>query len=143
MFRAPKRTKAYTNLEDFRPTVRNKPSGLKLDWPRTVSRLSQGPIKHTRSSSSSTPASTSSSLPHSPPPESDHTLSLLAISPPSISRTSQPLFCGDLVPLIDSDRKANGLPANMVCPVSSYCIVNYDSSPPTQDLAATYPASSI
>ena len=36
--------------------------------------------------------------------ESDHTLLLLAMSPPcSVSKSSLPLFHGDLVPLIDKE----------------------------------------
>ena len=71
-----KRTKAYANLEDVRPTIRNKPSGLKSDWHRTVSNASmprqQVPVKNARSSSLS--ASTSSSLSQSLLLESDHSL---------------------------------------------------------------------
>ena len=96
--------KAYANLEDVRPTIRNKPSGLKSDWHRTVSNASmprqQMPIKYAQSDSLS--ASTSSSLSQSPLLDSDHSLSLLAMSPPStVSDSSMPLFRGDLVPLID------------------------------------------
>ena len=63
--------------------------------------------KHARSPSLS--ASTSSSQSQSPLLESDHTLSLLAMTPPSSSfRVSSPLFQGDLVPLIDKNAMEEG-----------------------------------
>ena len=122
--RALKRTKAYNNLEDVRPTIRNKPSGLKVDWHRSVSKPSmphhQVSVRHPRStsmsvSSSSLSASSSSSLAssssisasptlsQSPPQEfSDHALSLLALSPPrNLSQSSIPPFHGSLESLDD------------------------------------------
>lgn len=98
-----KRTKAYANLEDIRPTIRNKPSGLKLDWHRTALKPpmphQQVSLKHTWSSSL---ASTLSSVPPSPVLESNHTLSLLAMSPlSSVSEPPPSLSHGDLVPAID------------------------------------------
>ena len=66
----------------------------------------QASAEHSRSSSWSA-ASTSSPLPQSPLLELDHMQSLLAMSPPSsMSKTSVPLFQGDLVPLIDSKAAA-------------------------------------
>ena len=110
--RALKRAKAYTNLEDTRPTVRNKPSGLKSDWYRTVVTSPSTShhrmlASHTRSSSlsASTPTSTSSSIPPSPLLDSDQAMSLIAVSPPStVSKQFMPPFYGDLVLLVD--RKA-------------------------------------
>lgn len=89
--RALKRTKAYSALEDLRPTIRNKPSGLKTDWHKTVKR----PVLHQRvstahaqsgSSGSSSTFLSSPTVPRSPLPDldSDHVSSLLAISPPPI-----------------------------------------------------------
>lgn len=114
--RALKRTKGYSSIEDTRPTLRNKPSGLKTDWHHTVSnspvphqrasmthaRSSSSSMTHARSSSSS--MLTSPSLPQSPLPEFDHSSSLLAISPPPIFgkvSSSSIQFHGNLVPLID------------------------------------------
>jgi hypothetical protein len=124
LYRALKRTKAYSTLEDVRPTLRNKPSGLKADWHRIASNTSsprqQVLTMHARSnsnarSSSNTPSSShvqsssssmlaSPTIPESPLLEYDHTMSLLAVSPPHIAhRPSVPPFHGDLVPLIDKD----------------------------------------
>ena len=111
-----KRTKAYVNLNDVQPTLWNKPLGLKQDWHRTSSKSSTPSRSSTPSTSSARsqlvlapyPQSCSSSMLVSPTfsesslPEYDHTSSLLAISPPPVpSKSSMPLFCGDLVPLID------------------------------------------
>jgi hypothetical protein len=107
--RALKRSKAYSTIEDVRPTLRNKPSGLKADWHSTVSKPSlprkQASKSHARSSSSFA-SSSSSVVPRSPSPEPDynHISFLLATTPPPIfSRmTSPPLFCGNIVPVIDA-----------------------------------------
>jgi hypothetical protein len=120
LYRALKRMKAYSAL-DVHPTLRNKPSGLRADWPNTVKpsasrqRLSTA---YARSASSSTSRSSSSStslsssaIPRSPPPEfnSDHVSSLLAISPPPIFSkiSSPPSFYGNVVPVIDAKAKMN------------------------------------
>lgn len=50
--RALKRTKAYQDLNDVRPTLRNKPSGLKQDWHRTASASSARSMSSTPSTSS-------------------------------------------------------------------------------------------
>ena len=121
--------KAYSNLMDIWPTLRNKPSGLKSDWYRTVSG-SSGSSRSSRSStphqqvlaahshSSSLSMSASPLLPELHSPNFDHTSSLLAMSPlPVISKSSMPLFHGDLVPLIDkkaAEFQEDALP-NVVC----------------------------
>ena len=133
-----KRTKAYTNLEDVRLTIRNKPSGLKSDWYRTVVSNPSTPrhqvsAKHARSSSLSVSTSSSlppssippSSIPPSPLLESDRALSLIAVSPPSNISQQQfsPPFYGDLVPLID--KKSVGYQehagTDAVCIFYRYC----------------------
>lgn len=106
--RALKRSKAYGDLEDVRPTLRNKPSGLKPGWHRTVA---GSPTPYRQASSTPTRSSSSSTLapPTSPDSlllESDHASSLQAMSPPS--KTRSPLFQGDLVPLIDQDATSRG-----------------------------------
>ena len=115
--------KAYSNLEDVHPTLRNKPSGLRADWPNAVkpsaSRQRSSTV-YPQSGSSSTSRSRSSlsstslslpTIPQSPPPEldSDHVSSLLAISPPPIFSkvSSPPSFYGNVVPVIDAKAKAN------------------------------------
>lgn len=103
-----KRHKAYSALEDVRPTLKNKPSGLRVDWHSTVTR-SHVPHRppsmstaHTRSSSSSTLSMSPSTL-SSPSLEFDHASSLLALSPsPVSSKSSSPPSYGNLVPLVDS-----------------------------------------
>lgn len=91
-------------LEDVRPTLRNKPSGLKADWYSTMSRpsVSHQPSStvYTRSSSSSSSSmlSTSPTVPQSPAQEFDHMSSLLAVSPPSFHGNSAP-FVNDLFSL--------------------------------------------
>ena len=143
-YRAVKRAKAYNNLEDVRPTLRNKPSGLKSDWHRTVSGSSRSSTphrqvlaNHAHSSSSSTLASpvaarsSSSSMsaspmiPESPSPEFDHASSLLAMTPlPVIAKSSKPLFFGDLVPFIDEqamEHKGHAHP-NAVCIFFYHCL---------------------
>ena len=79
-----KRTKGYKTVEDVRPTLRNKPSGLRPDWHRTVSNSSM-PLRQT---SATYPRSTSSVVSMSP--EFDHTTSLLAMSPPLAFRQASP-----------------------------------------------------
>ena len=104
LYSALKRTKAYSTLEDVRPTLRNKPAGLRADWNKTASRSStpHRPVSRIQSSSLST-SRLLPSTPLSPSPESDHFSSLLAISPsPGIGRSSSPPPHGTLVPLIDS-----------------------------------------
>ena len=95
-------------LEDVRPTLRNKPSGLKADWLKTTLKRTvphRQVSTHTQSSSSSTLLS-SPMIPQSPPPELelDHMSSLLAVSPPPIfsKSSSPPSFHGNIVPLIDA-----------------------------------------
>ena len=109
--RALKCTKAYSVLEDVQLTLQDKPSGLKPDWHYTISRSSTPGMMHAQSSSSSTSASTiytqtdSSStaaspvFSQSPLLNSDHALSLLAMSPPSqFSKPSHPVFLLDEKP---------------------------------------------
>ena len=103
--------KAYKNLEEIRPTLQNKPSGMKADWwkavkqpasrqmtPRTYSRSQPG--------SSSSVILSSTMIHQSPPPdlELDHMSSMLAFpSPPIFSKLhSPPLFHGNAVPLVDA-----------------------------------------
>jgi hypothetical protein len=121
LYRALKRTKAYSTLEGVRPTLRNKPSGLRADWPNIVKpstsrqRLSttytQSPSSSTSRSSSSSTSLLSPATPRSPPPElnSNHVSSLLAISPPPIfsNASSPPSFFGNVVPVIDAKARAN------------------------------------
>ena len=123
LYSALKRNKAYSTLEDVRPTLKNKPSGLRIDWHSTVTKSSvprqPTPTTHARSSSSSTPTSTATTrssssstplmsppTPSSPPPEFDHTSLLLALSPLSpfsiYGQLSPPPSHGNLVPLVDS-----------------------------------------
>lgn len=100
IYRTLKRMKAYGNLEDTRPTLRNKPSGLKPDWCHSASQTPT-PYTHSRSSSALSIA-TLPVVPWSSLPEPDHTSSLLAVSPPSSFRgSSVPVFHGDLVTLAD------------------------------------------
>ena len=100
-----KRTKGYSTLEEVRPTLRNKPSGLKPDWHRTVSGPSgsrQRPASAViPQSSSSSLASMSPGVHYSPPPEFDHTSSLLAMSPPVFSRGSLPPLHGNFTPPVN------------------------------------------
>ena len=116
-YRALKRTKAYATLEDTQPTLKNKPSGLKADWRKTVKAPTprqqiQG--TYTRFSSSSTLSSSSSTIPQSPPPDLDidHTSSMLAVSPPPIfsKPSSPPSFHGNIVPLVDAKATDRGQP---------------------------------
>lgn len=105
--------KGYSTVEDVRPTLRNKPSGLKPDWHHTVSKPSTSrqpaPIVHARSSSSLTLVSPTVS--HSSLPDYDHTSSLLAISPsPNFGKVSSPPFHGKLVLLIDDAARHQGHP---------------------------------
>ena len=98
MYRALKRTKAYSNLEDVRPTVRNKPSGLQQGWLRTISKSSMPVSCSSTSATSSTPSrsstpwSSSSSTLVSPSPSSlsvarsSSSLTLVSPSPSSLSR---------------------------------------------------------
>ena len=105
-----KRTKRCDLLEDVRPTLRNKPSGLRPEWHRTVSRSStprkQAPPSGPPPSSSLTSMSSVSASPtiprsRSPDLELDHTSSLLAMSPPSPSQMFLPLSHRDSVSLVD------------------------------------------
>jgi hypothetical protein len=120
--------RAYGNvLEDVRPTLRNKPSGLKADWCSAVSKSSiphQSSTTHTRSisssssstfptytrsisSSSSSTFPTSPMVPQSPALEFDHMSSLLAISPPAFSKSySPPSFRRNPVLLINENATA-------------------------------------
>ena len=133
-----KRMKAYANLEDVRPTIRNKPSGLRSDWHRTASKLpashQQAFPKHARSSSL---ASTSSSIPLSPVSEPNHSLSLVAVSPPSnVSTSFSPPFYGDLVPIIDR-KAANPLGPGQVNTVCIFINLVYSRAyPPNPTLPA-------
>ena len=129
--RAVKRTRGYAALEDVRPTLRNKPAGLKPDWYRTVSNspaLSrQASIVHTQSGSSSMPNSMvskssapqsaprrqalivhtqsgSSSMlmsPESPPPDYGQFDHTSSLLAISPPISPSPPFRGDFVPLID------------------------------------------
>ena len=96
--RALKRTKAYSTLEDVRPTLRNKPSGLKADWHGVVK--PRAPYQ-------------------SPSPDLDdldHTSLMLAISPPPSSSSSY----GDIVPLTDAEaRTRQGRGRSIVVWISS------------------------
>lgn len=122
-----KRTKEFQALQNVRPTLRNKPSGLKSDWVRTVSSKSSvrhqpASSVHRRMSSSSTlksPAASSFS-PSFSPSESDHTSTLVAMSPiqGSTNRFSPP-FYGDLVP-IASINAGNGRPSAEVIHALNY-----------------------
>ena len=103
--RALKRSKAFYDLEDTRPTLRNKPSGLKSDWHRVATKSStfhpMAPSVHRRTSSSSTLASLA--RPRSPS-DFDHMSSTVAMSPPpSMHNSSSPAFQGDMVFLIDEE----------------------------------------
>ena len=98
MSRVVKRTKVYSNLEDTRPTIQNKPSGLKSNRHHSMS--ASAPYPHSRSSSSSS-ITTFSMVPWSPVPEPDHSSSLLAISPPSSTRLSVPTIYGNPTSLVD------------------------------------------
>ena len=68
MYRALKRTKGYNTFKDVRPTLRNKPSGLKSDWRRTVSGPStshhQALVVHAQPRSTSMSPAVSRSLSH-------------------------------------------------------------------------------
>jgi hypothetical protein len=108
-YSALKRTKAYSALEDVRPTLRDKPAGLRADWHNTVSRSSaprQSTARHLRSTSSSTLSSTlstSPSTPSPPPPEFNHVSSLLAISPPPVFSQGSPFsLYRSPIPFVDS-----------------------------------------
>lgn len=101
--RALKRTKAYSDLDDTRPTLRDKPSGLKTGWYRGVVKpfVSQkAPPSHGRSSSSSTLVSSADS--RSPVSDSDHT-SYLTAKTPQLSLHRMSAFREDLVPLLDME----------------------------------------
>ena len=140
-YRALKRMKSYGDLNDVRPTLQNKPSGLKQDWCRTTSKSSARSSTPSRSSTLSKSSTLSRSSTHlqqvsavhdqsgsssmlasptfsdSPLPEFDHSSSLLSIAPPPVAnKLSMPLFCGDLVPLID-EQSAEHVP-NVVCMLS-------------------------
>lgn len=141
--RALKRMKAYSNLDDYRPTLRNKPSGLRQDWHRTTSRSSTSSRSSlpsqsltlsksltlsrsstlSRPSSQAMPAQSSSSLmlgsptlSDSPLLDLDHASSLLAMNLPSaISKSSAPLFRGDVVPLVDDVESLGHVHTDAVC----------------------------
>lgn len=105
-----KRTKAYSNLANIRPTLKDKPSGLKAGWRGAAKQ----PVLHRQVSKTyarSSPSSSSTLLSsvgisRSPPPELelDHTSSMLAVSPPPIfsKLSSPPSFHGNVVPLVDA-----------------------------------------
>ena len=119
LFSALKRTKAYSVLEDVRPTLRNKPSGLKTDWYDTVSKSS---APRWQASNICTPSSSSTSMgspatPQSPSQEFEHISSLLAVSPPPIfsKSSSSPSFHGKIVPLIDEKSMGSHTRSVVVC----------------------------
>ena len=110
-YRSLKRTKAYKNLEEIRPTLRNKSSGMKPDWRKSVKqstprRMASGTCSRGQPGSSSSVLSSSTAIHQSPPPdlELDHTSSMLAFSsPPIFSKLhSPPPFHGNIVPLVDA-----------------------------------------
>ena len=139
-----KRTKAYRNLEDVHPTLRDKPSGLQSDWHRTVSKSSAShhrtPAVHARSSSSSFQSSSSSVQSSSSSVQSssssalmspaapihdgfDHTSSLLAMLPPPAGSSLSPLSRRDLVPPIDIKPSRYQESLQKVFIPRSYCVI--------------------
>ena len=110
-YRSLKCTKAYKNLEEIRPTLQNKPSGMKADWRKTVKqpaprRTTSRTYSRSQPGSSSSVLSSSTTIRQSPSPdlELDHTSSMLAFSsPPIFSKLhSPPSFHGNIVPLVDA-----------------------------------------
>jgi hypothetical protein len=109
-----KRTKEFKPLENTRPTLRNKPSGLRSDWHRMVTSKSPArpqPTLSTSSHSSSLSVAISPTTPSFSLFESDHTSSLIAMTPlPNPTKQPSPLYYGDLVPLPGTDALGNGHP---------------------------------
>lgn len=121
-----KRAKEYSALEDYRPTLRNKLSGLNSNWhcvaPKSTTHR-QRVSAHARASSSSMSTPSLSTPSPSPYTEFDHTLSLVALSPPTDGKRSPPPFHGALVPLIDEDAVS--------CGCELHKVVSFTLLPPT------------